>query len=222
MFQHLKSSTYGANRSKYEYLSYVITRRSLLTMSQQDKIYTEGISKRLESALLILNLDGGNMNTEELQANERVINTLRSDEDTAVAVEDKLIDTLLIDSESDNKYGDLPRSIINSVTQGQNRYPNIKVAAYTLLCKYIPEHIDNKNKSTTMHGRPATGVSFYRRGTPNDEPPVAGTNDVTEYMITCWKCRRRGHRYPLCPKSNDTFFQGMQLMFTQVMYPPFA
>ena len=108
------------------------------------------------------------------------------------------------------------------MTQGRNRYPNIKVAAYTLLCKYIPEHIDNKNKSTTMHGRPATGVSFYRRGTPNDEPPVAGTNDVTEYMITCWKCRRRGHRYPLCPKSDDTFFQGMQLMFTQVMYPPFS
>ena len=176
-------------------------------MSQQEKIYTEGISERLESALLNLNLDGGNMHIEELQANERVINTSRSDEDTAVTVEDKLIVTLLIDSESDNKYEDLQRSIINSMTQGHNRYPNIKVAAYTMLCKYVTEHIDNKNNSTTIHGRPATGVSFYQRDTPIDGPPVAGTNDITEDMITCWKCGHRGHRYPLCPKSDDTFFK---------------
>ena len=42
LFQHLKSSTSGANISQYEYLSYVIYLRSLLKMRQKDNASTDG------------------------------------------------------------------------------------------------------------------------------------------------------------------------------------
>ena len=68
MFQHLDSSTSGAGKSQYEYLSYVRDIVSLLTMRQKDNESTEVISKRLDSALLNLNPVGGNMHPEELQS----------------------------------------------------------------------------------------------------------------------------------------------------------
>ena len=115
-------------------------------MRQKYNEYTEGISERLDSALLNLNMVGGNMNPEELQYKEKVINTSRSDKDTDVTVEDKLTGTLLIKSASDNKYGDLKRWLINSITLGHNRYTYIKADTYTIFYKYIPERIKNKNK----------------------------------------------------------------------------
>ena len=156
----MKSSTYGADRYQYEYLSYVRSLRYLLKISQQDKQYTEIIYDFLESVLINLKLDGGNMHTKKLQDKERFINPSCSDDDAAVAVEDNLVVILLIYSARDNKYGDLQRYLIKSITQGHNRYPSSKAAVYTMLCKYIPEHIKNKNESTTMRGRLATGVSF--------------------------------------------------------------
>ena len=66
LFQHLKSSTSGADRYQYEYLSYVISPSSLLTMRQKYNESTEGISERLDSALLNLKLVGGNMNPKGL------------------------------------------------------------------------------------------------------------------------------------------------------------
>ena len=70
------------------------------------------------------------------------------------------------------------------MNQGHNRYPNINVAAYTMLCKYVPECIKNNNKSTTMCSTPAAGVSFYQRATPINGPSVAVTNGINEDIIT--------------------------------------
>ena len=67
LFQNLKSSTSGADRSQYEYLSFVRDLISLLTTHQQYNESTKGISERLDSALLNLKLVGGNMQPEELK-----------------------------------------------------------------------------------------------------------------------------------------------------------
>ena len=86
------------------------------------------------------------MYTEELQSKEKFINNSCSEEANYVNVEDKIMGTLLIESENDKKYGDLKILFINIMTQGHSRYPNIKAAAYTMLCKYIPGLTKNKNK----------------------------------------------------------------------------
>ena len=130
-------------------------------MHQQDNISGEGISEHLDSTLLNLKLVGGNMHPEELQAKQKVINILCSDKDTAVTVEKKLMGSLLIDSEINKNYGCLKRSLIKSMNNGNNHYPNIKAAAYTMLCKYAPERIKNNENSTTMRNSPATGVLLY-------------------------------------------------------------
>ena len=178
-------------------------------MHNKGKESNEGISERLESALPNLKLVGGKMHPEEFQAKEKFINTSRSDKDTVVTVEENIIGNIIIDSESDNKYGDLKRFLISSMTHGNNRYPNIKAAAYTMFCKYVPGHTNNKNKSTTICDSPTTSVSFYQRANPVNEPPVAGTIVITKDMITRWKCRRRGHRSKLCPKVDDKGFRSM-------------
>ena len=118
---------------------------SLLTICQQRNGPTEGISKNLESELLNLKLVGGNMYTEELQSKEKFINNSCSEEANYVNVEEKIMGTLLIESENDKKYGDLNRLLINSMIQEQKRYPNIKASTYIMLCKYILERINNKN-----------------------------------------------------------------------------
>ena len=61
LFHHLKSSTSGADRSQYKYLSFVSALRSLLMILQQDNESTEGIYELLESMLLNLKKVGGNM-----------------------------------------------------------------------------------------------------------------------------------------------------------------
>ena len=92
------------------------------------------------------------------------------------------MDTLIIELARDNTCGNLKRLLIKSMNQGYNCYPNIKAAAYTMLWKYSPERINNKNDSTTMRSRPATGVSFYQQDTPIYRLPER-TNWITEDMI---------------------------------------
>ena len=113
-------------------------------------------------------------------------------------------------------------SMSTCMTQGGNRYPNSKAPSYTMFFKYVHDRINNKNESTTMRDRPVAGVSLYQQVTPVNCPPVAGTNFITEDMITCCKCGRRGNRSLLCPKSNGKSFQGMQFIFTQGLHPPFS
>ena len=60
------------------------------------------------------------------------------------------METLLIDSAIDEKYGYLKRFLINGITQGHNRYPNSKAAKYNMLCNNPPERTNNNNESTTM------------------------------------------------------------------------
>ena len=88
--------------------------------------------------------------------------------------------------------------------------------------KYAHERTNKNNESTTMRDKPATGVLFYQRATPIDGSPVAGENGITENMINFWKCGRRDHRYPFCPKGDDEGFQVMQYLLTQGMHPPFS
>ena len=82
--------------------------------------------------------------------------------------------TLIIESSKENKYRDLKKSLINRMTQGHNHYPTRKAAAYAILCKYVTERPKSKNELTETGDRPVTGVSFYRRATPVDGPPVSG------------------------------------------------
>ena len=103
-------------------------------------------------------LVGGNTHQEEFQAKEKFINSLHSDEDTAVTVEENIMGNLLIKSESNNKYADLKRSLIKSMTQRQNRYSNSKAAIYTLFFKYVPEHTNKNKESTKICDWPDTGV----------------------------------------------------------------
>ena len=126
LFQHLKSSASGANRSQYEYLSYVRILNPLLGMLQQDNKSTEGISKSIKYVLLNLNMVGGNMYPEKCQVNEKFINPSGSDEATAVIVENKITGNLITKSENYKEYGDLNISLINSMTQGHNCYHNRK------------------------------------------------------------------------------------------------
>ena len=121
---------------------------------------------------------------------------------------------LLIESASNNN------PLIISMTQGQNRYPNIKSTAINMLCKYVSEHIKNKNNSTTICNRLATGVSFYQRATPINGPPVAETNGIAEDIITFCKCSCRSHIYPLFPKADDKVFQGMKIHVQARHAPP--
>ena len=64
LFQHLKSNTFGAERSQYEYFSYVRDLISLMDIHQQDNESTEDISERIDSVLLNLKLVCGNMHPE--------------------------------------------------------------------------------------------------------------------------------------------------------------
>ena len=130
-------------------------------MRHQDRKSNERIFEQLDSMYLNLKLVGGNMHPEELQAKQKVVNILCSDKDTAVTVEKNLMGSLLIDSEINKNYGCLKRSLIKSMNNGNNQYPNIKATAYTMLCKYAPERIKNNENSTTMRNSPATGVLLY-------------------------------------------------------------
>ena len=130
--------------------------------------------------------------------------------------------TLLVESANDKKYRYLKKLLINSMTQGHNRYPNSKASKYTMLCKYVPDLTNNKNNSTTTRNSPVSGVSLYQRATLVDGPQVSVTNCITEDIFTCWKCGLCGHRSLLCPKSDNKCFQGMQFVFTQVTLPHFT
>ena len=71
MFQNLKQIKYGADRSQYEYLSYMRDHISLLTIIQQDNDYNEGIYERLDSTLLNLKLVSGKIHSEELKTKQK-------------------------------------------------------------------------------------------------------------------------------------------------------
>ena len=51
---------------------------------------------------------------------------------------------------------------------------------------------------------------------------VAGTNGITEDIITCWKCGCRSNRFPLCPKTDYKGLKGMQFMLMQGIHLPFS
>ena len=52
---------------------------------------------------------------------------------------------LLTELASDKEYGDMKRSIIKNMTQGNKCHLNRKTITYTMFCKYTPELINNKN-----------------------------------------------------------------------------
>ena len=108
LFQHLKSNTFGAERSQYEYFSYVRDLISLMDIHQQDNESTEDISERIDSVLLNLKLVCGNMHPEGSEK-KKDRNSTNNDEDNYVTVEDKLMGILLIESSNDKKYRDLKR-----------------------------------------------------------------------------------------------------------------
>ena len=148
-------------------------------------------------------------------------NSTYSYEAAAEAVEDKPTGTLLIESENENNYVDLNRSLINSITQGRNRYPVIKYATYTPLCSYATKRLKNENKSTETCYRQNTGISLYQRANKVDGTQISGGNIIIEEMITFWYYGLCRHIPLLCTKSNTKGFQGMQFIFTKYIQPSF-
>ena len=133
-------------------------------------------------------------------------------------VKDKFLGMLIIEASNDRKYGEMKRSLHNSMAEGHNRYPPNKATAYTMISKFVPERNQDRNHSSVQDS-PATGVSFYQSAASVQGAPVAGTNKVLETSIECWRCGRKGHRSPVYPSidsgDNNTGLQGMQYMFTQ-------
>ena len=63
-----------------------------------------------------MNIIGGKIHPEELQAKEKFINPYSSYEATSITVEDKLMWTLLFQSANNKNYGHLKRLLINIMT----------------------------------------------------------------------------------------------------------
>jgi hypothetical protein len=161
-----------------------------------------------------------------------------SNEEAAALVESKLIGIMMIESANDKKFDEYRRSLQNSMSEGHNRYPTGKAAAYTMLSKYQPNkkkyesvvntsNVQRSRSSTRTRDTPASRISFYQRVEPVSGPPVAGNNGVTESSIDCWNCGRKGHRSTFCPGSvasdnttdtpgASTGFQGMQIEYNFV------
>ena len=109
---------------------------------------------------------------------ERSEDSSLSPEADLTRVEDKFLGMLLIEDSNDRKYGEMKRSLQNSMAEGHNRYPPNKAIAYTMISKFVLER-----NCSSAHDLPVTGVLFYRREASVQGAPVAGTNKVLETSI---------------------------------------
>ena len=179
------------------------------------------MSEQITSLMHNLKLIGGDVCFEKTFKKETAEDSTLIPEAALTRVEDKFLGMLIIEASNNRKYGEMKRSLHNSMAEGHNRYPPNKATAYTMISKFVPERNQESNRSS-VHNSPATGVLFYQRAASIQGAPVVGTNKVLETSIECWCCGRKGHRSPVYPLiysgDNNTGFQGMQYMFTQGAY----
>ena len=151
----LKSSSSGADRSQYDYLSLVRARRDLLKCRQLDNESAEGMSEQIASLMQNLKLIGGDVCFDPFVKKVTAKDSALSPEAAITRVEDEFLGMLIIEASNDRKYGEMKRSLQNSMAERHNRYPPNKATAYTMISKFLPER--NRNSA---HDSPATGVSF--------------------------------------------------------------
>ena len=135
----LKSSSSGAYRSQYDYLSLVCALRSLLTCRQQDNKSAEGMSEWIASLMQNLKLIGGDVCFDAFVKKETAEYSALIPEAALTRVEDKFLGVLMIEASNDRKYGEMRRSLHNSMAEGHNRYPPNKATAYTMIGKSCTE-----------------------------------------------------------------------------------
>ena len=107
----MRSSSSGADRSQYDYLSLVRALRALLTCRQQDNKSAEGMSERIASLMQNLKLIGGDVCINAFVKKETAEDIALSPEAALTQVEDKFLGMLMIEASNDRKYGEKKRSL---------------------------------------------------------------------------------------------------------------
>jgi hypothetical protein len=118
----------------------------MTTCRQKDDESVETLQDKLMSAVQNFKLMGGDLTPEGLIDKELQENGSLSNKEAATLVENKLIGIMMIEAANDKKFDEYRRSLQNSMSEGHNRYPTGKAAAYTMLSKYQP----NKKKSESV------------------------------------------------------------------------
>ena len=227
--EKVKATSSGADRAQYEYLLYIRALRNLSTCRQQDKESVETFQDRLVSSIQNFKLVGGNLMPQTLVTRERDEDLSLSAAQAGVIVENKIIGVLMVEAACDKDFREYKRSLQNSMSEGNNRYPHNKAMVYRMLSKCKKpsasvaasgdgrQYNQSRGRQEGAYYRPARGIAFYQGAAPVAGPSIAGINRVTEENVDCWQCGRRGHRSNLCSNNADNLggFQGMQCMFAQ-------
>ena len=137
------------------------------------------MSERITSLMWNLKLIGGDVCFKDFVKKETAEDSTLSPEAALPQVQNKFLGMLMIEASNDRKYGEMKRSLQNSMAEGHNQYPPNKATAYTMISKFVPERNQDRNRSSVQDS-PATGVSFYQRAASVQGAPVAGTNKVLE------------------------------------------
>ena len=99
----LKSSSSGADRSQYDYLSLVRALRALFTCRQQDNESAEGMSERITSLMQNFKLIGRDVCFDAFVKKETAEDSALSPEAALTRVEDKFLGMLMIEASNDSK-----------------------------------------------------------------------------------------------------------------------
>ena len=137
------------------------------------------MSKRIASLIQNLKLIGGDVCFDAFVKKETAEDSALRPEAALTRVKYKFLGMLMIEASNGRKYGEIKRSLQNSMAEGHNRYPPNKATAYTMISKFFPERNQDRNR-ISVQDSPATGVLFYQRAASVKGAPVAGTNKVLE------------------------------------------
>lgn len=106
-------------------------------------------------------------------------------------------------SDPQERYGDLIKSLQASMDVGRDEFPKTVQSAYRLLVK----HSKDVTSSTSSSSSPATAqgqrhnnvrVMFAQQGTSSSSTPVSGRNGTT-IDAKCYSCQSQGHLAWNCP-----------------------
>ena len=129
LLEKVKATSSGAYRAQYEYLSYIRALRNLSTCRQQDNESVETFQDRLVSSIQNFKLVGGNLMAQTRATRERDEDLSLSAAQAGVIVENKIIGVLMVEAACDKDFREYKRSLQNSMSEGNNRYPHNKAMA---------------------------------------------------------------------------------------------